>query len=142
MKLIIHELQASGLVQQLTATRNVNVVALRPHIYRHNFATGSLSMQVLTTGDVLIAESESVDIADIGTLGYFHGYVRFFIDVGLQKDETYKFKLVGAGGYSFDEAAYIGWANSYDQRKYDLGYVPSSDMSEPLDIEIWERKTK
>lgn len=142
MKLVVYELTESGITQELTVARNTIVESVRPHIYRHNFATGSLKIQIIDSEDDVIAESESVDIADI--LGpdeedFFHGYVRFDINAGLKKDETYKFKLVGEGGYTFDEAAYIGWCNGFDLGKYDESYVVDHRVLNALDLEIWER---
>jgi hypothetical protein len=139
MKLIVHELEASGLVQELTATKTTNIYAVRPHIYRHNFPTGSLKMQILDTSDNLIGESAEVTIASIGSADFFHGYVRFLFSCGVTKDTSYKFKLVSTGGYSFNESAYIGWCNGYDLGKYDTTYT-TSIINTPLDLEVWERK--
>jgi hypothetical protein len=48
MKLIVHELEVDGVEQKLTATKNVIVEAVRPHLYRHNFPTGSLKVEIYT----------------------------------------------------------------------------------------------
>jgi hypothetical protein len=90
--------------------------------------------------DNLIAESDSIDISDIGSMAFFHGYVRFYIDALLAKDTEYKFILVGEGGYSFSEAAYCGWVNAYDLGKYPVGYSPENSLHYPLDVEIWDKK--
>ncbi len=141
MKLLVEELKASGVIQEMTPTKNIIVEAIRPHLYRHLFATGSLKVQVLDSMDVLLGESATVDISDIGDLDYFHGYVRFLVNAALQANETYKFKLVGDDGYTFDESAYIGWCNGFDLAKYPNSYSPTTDLSNSLDLEIWERKT-
>jgi hypothetical protein len=142
MKLIVHELTGAGLEQIVTPTKNTIVVAVRPHLYRHNFATGSLKVQVLTEGDVLINESETVDIADIGEMDFFHGYVRFDVSAYLAKDTAYKIKLVGGDGYTFDDSAYCGWANGFDLQKYPTNEAPSNSFEYPFDLEIWERTEK
>ncbi len=142
MKLIVHELDAVEVAQVLTPEKNTIVEAVRPHIYRHNFPSGSLKMQIYDESDVLVAQSELVDIADIGTQAFFHGYVRFLIDAYLTEGEPYKFKLVGAGGYSFSEPAYCGWCNGFDLVKYDIDGTPLSPLHYPLDLEIWERKVR
>ncbi len=142
MKLIVHELEAVALEQSLTASRNILVEAVRPHIYRHNLPTGSLKVRIRNSSDVLVAESEEVEIADIGSDNFFHGYVRFFINAYLASGQTYKFQLIGTDGYTFGEAAYCGWVNAYDLNKYLLSYVAVDSLRSPLDIEIWERKVK
>lgn len=142
MKLVVHELKDDGVSQVLRATRNVIVEAIRPHIYRHNFAAGSLKVQILDSENTLVAESEAVNISSIGSEDFFHGYVRFYINAYLAKDQDYKFKLVGAGGYSFSEAAYIGWCNGFDLGKYTKTYSNMNSLQEPLDLEVWERKVR
>lgn len=142
MKLIVHELKASGLTQNLTPTENVSVVAIRPHIYRHNFPTGNLKVQVLNMSDTVLGESATVDISSIGSDSFFHGYVRFMVGVGLMKDTEYKIKLVSGGGYSFDESAYCGICSDYDLRKYDPSYSTHDGLHSPLDFEVWSQTTK
>ncbi len=142
MKLIIQELDSDGLEQVMIPSKNTIVSAIRPHIYRHNFATGSLKVQIYNESDTLLAESSSVNISDIAALNYFHGYVRFNIDLYMQANVSYRVKLVGGDGYTFNESAYIGWANGYDLAKYPLTDEPLSDFNFPLDLEIWERTTK
>jgi hypothetical protein len=139
VKLIVQELKASELSQQLTPSRNTIVEAVRPHLYRHLWPSGSLKMQILTTSDVLVAESDAVSIADISAgNNYFHGYVRFYINAFLTKDTAYKFKLTSSG-YTYADAAFIGWCNGFDLGKYAAGYTPANDLYEPLDLEVWER---
>ncbi len=139
MKLIVHELQTS-LTQNLTTNKIIQVVAVRPHIYRHNMPIGTLKVEIRTAGNVLVATSESIDISDIGAEAFFHGYVRFSVSAFLDKDTEYKFLLVGEDGYSFDESAYIGWCNGFDLGKYTPAVEPISSFHYPLDLEVWERK--
>ena len=142
MKIIVHELMSDGLQQELTPERNMIVEAIRPRLYRHNFATGSLKMQVIDGSNAVVAESETIQIADIGSAAFFHGHVRFQLNAGLKKGQPYSFKLIGFNGYGFSETAYIGWCNGYDLGKYEASYSPASTLTYPLDIEIWERTSK
>jgi hypothetical protein len=144
MRLVVHELLtgATDLQQIVTPDRNTIVEAIRPHLYRHNFASGSLKVQILDGSDVLLAESAAVAISSIDTANYFHGYVRFDVTAYLAKDTPYKVRLVNAGGYTFSEAAYVGWVNGYDLGKYPPSTVPANDQYYPLDLEIWERTVK
>jgi hypothetical protein len=103
--------------------------------------SGTLKVQIYN-GVSLVAESATVNIADIGSMDYFHGYVRFYVDAYLAKDTTYTIKLVGGGGYTFDEAAYCGWVNGHDLGKYGLIGTPASHCHYPMDLEVWERTVK
>lgn len=141
MTLVVHELDPH-IDQSVTPDRNTIIEAIRPHIYRHNFATGSLKLQIRDSLDSLVAESESIDIADIGSMAFFHGYVRFYIDAYLQGGESYTIRLIGGDGYTFDESTYCGWVNGYDLAKYPSITIPTKGVFHPLDLEIWERTTK
>ena len=142
MTLVVYELEAAGLTQEVTPSKNTIVEAVRPHIMIHDCDTGSLSIEIYDSGDSLIATSNSVDISSISSAAYYHGYVRFNINAYLAKNETYSLKLVGAGGYSFSPASYAGWVNGYDLAKYPLAYTPGSSLSFPFDYEIWARSPK
>ena len=142
MKLVVHELTGSGLFQTVTRDRRTIVEAVRPHIYRHNFPTGNLKVQILTEADDLVAESSEVPISSIGTEDFFHGNVRFLLNAYLNKNTNYKIKLVGTGGYSFNESAYIGWCVGFDLGRYPETYEPASLLNKPLDLEIWSRSER
>ncbi len=142
MKLIVHELEAAGISQEVTATANVIVRAIRPHIYRHNMPAGKLKIEIYDSGNTLISTSESLDISNIGSADFFHGYVRFYVDAYLSKDQTYTFELVGHDGYSFSESSYIGWCNGFDLAKYPASTTPANKFSYPLDFEVWELTSK
>lgn len=141
MKLVVAELTSSGLEQIVVPSKNTIVEAIRPHIYRHNFAAGSLKLSIYDSLNNLVAESDPVAISSIQSLAYFHGYVRFNINAYLKRDQEYRIKLTGTG-YTFSESAYIGWCNGFDLGKYDPITTPISDFAAPFDLEIWERTEK
>jgi hypothetical protein len=141
MKLVVQELNASPITQVITPSRHVLIEAIRPHIYRHNLPAGTVKLQIHDDAAVLVAESEAITITNIGTLAFFHGYQRFYIDAWLAKDQDYTLSLVGTG-YSFSESAYVGWVNGHDLAKYPLVGTPASHLQYPYDFEIWERTTK
>lgn len=141
MKLVVHELVGS-LDQEMRPRKNTIVEAIRPHIYRHAFAAGSLKLQILDDSSAVIAESENVAIANIGSAQFFHGYVRFYVNAYLKKGETYTVRLIGEDGYAFSESAYCGWVNGYDLGKYPALITPDSHFNYPLDFEVWERTVK
>lgn len=132
MKLVVHELK-TVLSQKINLDRNHFLEAVRPHLYRHSWPAGSLSMQILESGLVLV-ESEPVAISAIGTAEFFHGHVRFLMNAGLKRGVEYEMRLL-ADGYSFGEEAYIGWCNRFDE--VDLHYAQA-----PLDLELFERTAK
>lgn len=141
MKLIVHELNTS-LYQSMRAPKNVEVGAVRPHLYLHNIPAGSLKMQILTEDGTLLSESNTVAISSITASPEFHGYVRFDISANLKKDNLYRFLLLATGGYSFSEAAYCGWCNDYDLQKYERETPITFSVQAPLDLEIWSLSRK
>lgn len=139
MQLIVHEL-STVLDQKITTTRVCHLAHIRPHIYKHNSASGSLKVQVLDTNKKLIAESNAVAVSSVSAVAYFHGYIRFDINVSLAANTSYYIRLASTGGYSFSESNYIGWVSGHDLGKYSATYSPSSGPSAALDIEFWERR--
>lgn len=139
MKIIVHEMYGTSLEQTITPTKNSLVEAIRPHIYISSLASGSLYMQITNSLDEVLATSDTVNITDITTANYYHGYVRFYINFYMKANTTYKVKLV-SNGITYTTANYVGWANSYDLNKYPIGYTPGTSDRYPLDMEIWTRK--
>lgn len=137
MNLIVFELEDSIYQEMMPVDTSQFVSAIRPHIYKHNAPTGTLTIQVQDQNGRMIKESDVVNISDISSANYFHGYIRFDITIGLMIGKTYRIALVAAGGYTFSESAYIGWCNGYDLGKYNLSYESNSTFEEPLDMEIW-----
>jgi hypothetical protein len=142
MKLVVQELSTGGIDQIVTPEKNTIVEAIRPHLYRHNFPTGSLKLQIIDATSTVIAESETINISIIALADFFHGYVRFFVNAYLEKDQPYTIRLLGIGGYVFDESAYCGWCNGFDLEKYPMDAVPANTFRYPFDLEIWERTVK
>jgi hypothetical protein len=141
MKLVVHEI-VSWVEQELVPAKNTLVAAVRPHIYRHGSPPGSLYCEIYE-GSALIATSESVPISSIASgSNYFHGYVRFYVDAWLAKDTAYKIRILGTGGYFYDDSAYCGVCGGFDLGKYAETYTPSNDYDKPIDIEIWKRNYK
>lgn len=138
MELVVAELKTESLYQEITPSKNTILRAIRPHLYIHNNPSGSLKLQILDQNNELIAESETLAISDITSALYFHGYVRFYVNLYMQKDISYRIKLVGSG-YSFSENAYVGWCNGFDLNKFSLNYTPINSFEYPLDFETWIR---
>lgn len=141
MKLIVHELSTS-LYQPMRPTKNIEVGAVRPHLYLHNSPSGSVKMQIATADGTVLAESNTIAFSTINASPYFHGYVRFDISANLKKDTVYRFYLVATGGYSFSESAYCGWCNDYDLRKYNRETPITFSAQAALDLEIWSLSRK
>jgi hypothetical protein len=139
MKLLVHELKTT-LKQQFQPTENLDVLYVRPHLYKHNSPSGSLKIQILGESEELIKESSLITISSISSANYFHGYIRFEITVPLRSSNTY-YMALASSGYSFAEGAYIGWCNDYDLRKVSATYTPSVGYSAALDFELWTKNT-
>jgi hypothetical protein len=92
-------------------------------------------MQVQTSGGTAIASSASVTITDISASNYFHGYVRFLLNVTLAASTSYYISLQSSG-YTYSDSAFVAWCTDFDLRKYSLGY----SGADPLDMEIFTRQ--
>lgn len=140
--LIVHELgqSADDPVQEITIKdTNVNLTNVRLDLYRHNSPAGSLVVRVKDQNDRQIAESNSVTITSIGSDSYFHGWVTFNVTAALRKEQSYRFTL-DSSGYSFSEAAYVGWNKQWDRPVSDISYsAPNADYSSALGLQLWEQ---
>lgn len=147
--LVVHELGLTGsfgnteLKQLITiGARDLLVFAIRPHLYKHLAPAGTIYLQVQDTNGKKIKDSESVTITDISASNYFHGMVKFEIDVALKKNTQYYVALKSGGGYSYASNAFVGWCNDYDLRRVETDYTTPSTVgvNSPLGMEIWVRK--
>lgn len=139
MRLLVDELYDS-LYQQVTATKNFDLTAIRPHIYKHNSPSGNLKILLQDENGKLVASSNAVPIASIATLAFAHKYIRFDISHPIKGGLIYRIALEHLGGYAFSESAYIGWCRDFDLRKYEATYTPNTGYSSALDFEAWERR--
>jgi len=146
MKLVVFELGLTGsfgntqLSQQIRTTKDVQLEAIRPHLYVEDNPSGSLFIEVQDNNNKTIATSNAVTVSSItGGSTYFHGYVRFDILIGLRESVAYNVALKSTG-YTYSPTSFVGWANDFDLRKA-IASVPSPvGVSSPLDMELWERK--
>lgn len=143
MKLIVFELQDDNIKQQIKVNENdLQVGAIRPHIYRHRAPAGTISMQVQDVNGGIIATSNALTISTLGTLDFFHGQIRFDIEASLNANTVYNIAM-RSSGYSFAEAAYVGWCNDYDlqknERNFELDFSNGGDFDAALLMEVWER---
>lgn len=143
MILLTHELSSNGLKQVITVgDGNLDVVAIRPHLYKHLSPSGYIKIKLLDANEKEIGETDSVLISDISASSYFHGYVRFDCHFQLIKNTDYVINLVGFGGYSFNESAYVGWCNDFDLRKVSCDYTPNTVNHAALELELWTKNKK
>lgn len=139
MTLIVSELR-DLLFQVITPNENIQVEAIRIHLYKHNSPTGTFTLQIRDTNNrIVAASSESFEASDFSSAAFFHGQVRFYLKAYVQKGRQYRVCLVPTG-YSFSESAYLGWCNSYDLLSYNTSYEYSNDLEAPLSLEIWSFK--
>ena len=141
MTLLVNEIRSDAVYQAIKPNRNRLLGAIRPHLYIKNRPAGTIKVQVTTSDGTLVAESAAQTIASITASNEYHGYVTFYINASLRKDQTYLVKVVCAG-YTFDEAGYCGVCNDYDLRKYSPVLAIAHPRLAPLDLEIWSISQK
>lgn len=144
MNLILEELGLLGstLQQKITVgERPVIVKHIRPHIYKHGTPAGSLKVQILDGSLTVIAESALVTVASITAISntYYHGYIQFDVDCGMQANQSYWIRLASTG-YTYAANNFIGWCKDFDLKKYDWSYSPNAGGQSSFDVEIWENK--
>jgi len=140
--LIVHELETPGnntVFQEIKPTQNINLAAIRPHLYLHNAPSGKVRVEVQDENGRLIKASAKQTITDLKTLAFAHGYHKFDIDTPLIKDIKYRIAVVTSDGYTFAESAYIGVCKDWDDEKTNQSYSPNNQFDAPLDFELWER---
>lgn len=131
MKLLVNEL-ISELKQGISSDKTSYVEGIRVHLYKHGTPTGSLRLEIRSRNGQRIAVSESIAIADLTEAPYFHGQVLFGIKAHLRASADYHLVLCQEG-YSFSEAAYVGWCLDFDFKTY----PKTSKFAH--DYEIWSR---
>lgn len=139
MKLAVAELKTE-LYQDLVATSNTDIHAVRLHLYKHNSPAGSLIVKLADTQGKVFATSDTVSISSI-TGTFFHGYVRFLVSYPIKKNTQFRVYLTSSG-YTFGESAYIGWCNDFDLRKYTATYSPNQSTRAALDLEVWSKSER
>lgn len=138
MKLIVQELHTERHQDIRIGRNSIRLKAMRPHIYKAGFPAGSLKMQIQDLDGRVIGESETIAISAITAATYSHGYLRFYIDAHLKADTVYRIALIAAGGYSFAEAAWVGWCNDFDLQKVPREWTPNMGVHAALDLELWD----
>jgi hypothetical protein len=150
MNLNVFELGLTGsfgntqLKQLITVgVKDLDLYAIRPHLYKHLAPAGSVYMQVQDSNGRKIKNSETIALSTIasgtGSESYFHGYIRFLIDLRLRRNTQYYLALVSTG-YSYSGSAFVGWCNDFDLRKVDPDFSNNAGFNAPLDFELWARK--
>lgn len=146
MRLLVHELVANSGVGSLlqwisTKSKKEHLTHVRPHLLKFGAPAGALTVQLVDEDGNVLTTSESVDIDDISSADYFHGYVRFEIEYVLEAETRYGL-LLQSSGYSFSESAYIGWCADRDLAKYEKQFSAQADEDYPLDVENWTRQKR
>jgi hypothetical protein len=119
------------------------MVAVRPKLFISLNPAGSIKVQLRDVNGKVISESPSSTIADLKTAAsagnYFHGYVKFDLEVPLQANVEYQFAVVCFGGYSFSPPDFVGVCLEFENKKYEPDYTPNTGLNSHADFEIWER---
>lgn len=142
MNLVLEELGRtySSLKQKITiGDRDIIVKHVRPHIYKHLAPAGSITVEIEDSSNVTIAESAAVTITDISAVNYFHGEVRFDVSARLLKNTDY-YIVINSSGYTYSDAAFVGWCTDYDLQKVERDYTPANSLYTPFLLELWEVK--
>lgn len=136
MKILVEEVITSLFTERTVGDSIIDMVAVRPRLYRHLAPAGNVLVRLTDLNDNLIAVSNSRSIAAIGTGNYWHGNAVFTIAAQLRANTTYRFHVV-TSGYTFAEAAYLGWVNGWPNSRAHESYSPARGPTLAFDMEIW-----
>lgn len=139
MRLVVHELVTELSQRIKVGGRDLQLNAVRPHLYKHRSPAGSLFLEVQDTSGRLIKATETIAISAISAATYYHGVIRFSIDLQLRATASYLLVLKSTG-YSFAETGYVGWCNDYDLRLAEPDYSPAAGIHAALLWEPWIKK--
>lgn len=150
--LLVDELGMSGSttmpyqVFKNTSGRAIHIVHIRPHIYKHLAPSGSFYLEVQNYDGVKIAASNALTAAEISADDYYHGYIRFDLNLSLPPSTTdtsswYRLQLKSTG-YSFSESAYIGWCVNFEDYDLDVDYTIAGNLDRPFGVQFWELRNK
>lgn len=135
--LVVNEIPTSGSALQwaFTVDRDTKVKHVRLHLYRHLHPAGTLSLSILNRQGHTIITSGAVTIDSIPTASpadYFHGWVRFDLDIHLKASTNYFFYIT-SNGYTLG-ASFAGIVCTTDQGAYPV----TTGMG--YDFEVWGLK--
>lgn len=137
---LLHHVLRGTLFQELTATADVNMVAIRPHLIQFGSPAGNLIIQLQDVTGKLIATSNTVAISTLSTLSFAHKYFQFDITHPIKSGDIVRVVLTSSG-YTFAEGDYIGWVNGFDLGKYSETFGALGDVDSALDVEVWQKRT-
>ena len=140
MQLIMHEV-VTTVAQKITiGANNLNIYAIRPHIYKALSPGGNVYLEIRDENFKLVAASDAVAVSAISLSNYFHGYVKFLCEASLTANTDYYVYMKTNGGYTFSNTNFIAWCNAFDLSKVDADYTPVTGLNAPLDLELWGYK--
>jgi hypothetical protein len=134
--------------QVIKISRNVNVAAIRPYIYKQGvLLSGTLQLDVLK--GVTVLATKTISYTDLNAnidAPYSHGYVKFeFESLPLQVDpdndtEEYILRL-SMSGYTPTTTVFVGACKDWDDSKYPTYGTGDSSFEQPYGFEIFEYRS-
>lgn len=140
MDLVVEEFKTKVLKQEMEASSNQLIEAVRPHLYVHNTPSGSFTVTLENSDSQVFATSNTIAISTVSATNFFHGYIKFDFDAAVHVDDNFFVAITMSGGYTFAEANYVGWCKDFDLRKYTPDFTPNVGFSSALDLEIWGKQ--
>lgn len=140
MILQVEELRGATLEHSASTEKRLSIFGVRPHLFKHLSPVGTFTITISQDGDDLGSKeftSASIEAATSSTaLNYFHGRVAVIFDSPIVVNRgTFEIKL-SSSGYSFSEAAYIGWIREHE-RVVNVFTPTTSTLNNPLAVEVW-----
>jgi|DEB0MinimDraft_6_1074348.scaffolds.fasta_scaffold09455_3 hypothetical protein len=139
--LLVEPLQGTPLTQDFEIKGNrLNLTAIRPRLYMHNDPTGTFTLNlkysgnVIATADFTMAEIKAG--ASYNDNEYHHGFIKIDIGAVLNIGATYTLELTSSG-YTFSEASYLGWIKEFENQTNSFSESVTTLDEYPFGYQLW-----
>lgn len=143
--IVVDELKAVTLSQPITVSSKIVSTGVRLNLFKYLSPAGTFTCSIKQSSTTIGSKALTSALIEAGdtnitNINYTHGYILFqFAGPVVLNPGDYTIEL-SSSGYTFSEAAYIGWVVPHEDIKTGITYTPGDDLQNPYGLELWEFK--